>query len=64
MTDAHVLQTALAQLKTRLTVNYPIVRLVLFGSVVRGTMDDESDVDVLRLFGDRQHGDYMVLTRV
>jgi predicted nucleotidyltransferase len=49
MTDTLMLQTALSQLKMRLTMNYPIVRLVLFGSVVRGTMDDESDVDVLVL---------------
>ena len=49
MMDVHVLHAALSQLKTSLTANYPIVRLVLFGSVVRGTMDDESDVDVLVL---------------
>ena len=49
MTEAHILQTALSQLKTRLTADYPVVRLVLFGSAVRGAMDEESDVDVLVL---------------
>lgn len=49
MIDTHVLQTALSQLKTRLTADYPIARLVLFGSAVRGEMDEESDVDVLVL---------------
>ena len=47
MIEAHRLQTTLSQLKTRLTADYPVVRLVLFGSAVRGTMDEESDVDVL-----------------
>ena len=49
MTEAHILQTALSQLKMRLTADYPVVRLVLFGSAVRGAMDEESDVDVLVL---------------
>jgi uncharacterized protein len=49
MTEAPILQTALSQLKMRLTAAYPVVRLVLFGSAVRGTMDEESDVDVLVL---------------
>jgi predicted nucleotidyltransferase len=49
MTEAHILQTALSQLKTKLTADYPVVRLVLFGSAVRGAMDEESDVDVLVL---------------
>lgn len=49
MTEAHVLQTAISQLKTKLTADYPVARLVLFGSAVRGEMDEESDVDVLVL---------------
>lgn len=49
MTEAHILRTALSQLKTKLTADYPVVRLVLFGSAVRGEMDEESDVDVLVL---------------
>jgi uncharacterized protein len=49
MTEAPILQTALSQLKTRLTAGYPVVRLILFGSAVRGAMDEESDVDVLVL---------------
>ncbi len=49
MTETHILRTALSQLKTKLTADYPVVRLVLFGSAVRGEMDEESDVDVLVL---------------
>ena len=49
MTEDHILRSALSQLKTKLTADYPVVRLVLFGSVVRGEMDEESDVDVLVL---------------
>lgn len=49
MIESHILQTALSQLKMKLTVDYPVVRLVLFGSVARGDADDESDVDVLVL---------------
>ena len=49
MTEAHILRTALSELKTKLTADYPVVRLVLFGSAVRGEMDEESDVDVLVL---------------
>lgn len=49
MIDTYVLQTALSQLKAKLTADYPVVRMVLFGSAVRGEMDEESDVDVLVL---------------
>jgi predicted nucleotidyltransferase len=49
MIDTHSLPTALSQLKTKLTADYPVVRMVLFGSAVRGEMDEESDVDVLVL---------------
>jgi predicted nucleotidyltransferase len=49
MIEGDILQTALSQLKTRLTADYPVVRLVLFGSAVRGAMDEESDIDVLVL---------------
>lgn len=49
MTVNETLKTALAELKERLTANYPVARLILFGSVVRGEMDEESDVDVLVL---------------
>ena len=59
MTENETLQTALAELKERLTAHYPIVRLILFGSVVRGEMDEESDVDVLvltaRLLSGKEH---------
>lgn len=49
MTEKETLKTALAELKERLTASYPIARLILFGSAVRGEMDEESDVDVLVL---------------
>ena len=49
MVEEHVLQTALSQLKAKLSSAYPLARLVLFGSAVRGEMDEESDVDVLVL---------------
>lgn len=49
MIDNEILDKALAELKERLTVSYPVVRLVLFGSAARGEMDAESDVDVLVL---------------
>ncbi|MBI3756657.1 MAG: nucleotidyltransferase domain-containing protein [Deltaproteobacteria bacterium] len=49
MIEAPIVRTALSQLKTKLTANYPVARLVLFGSIVRGETDEESDVDVLVL---------------
>ena len=49
MTENEILKTALVELKERLTANYPVARLILFGSVVRGETDEESDVDVLVL---------------
>lgn len=49
MVKEHVLQMALSQLKAKLSTAYPLARLILFGSAVRGEMDEESDVDVLVL---------------
>jgi len=49
MIEAQTLQTALSQLKAKLIADYSVERLVLFGSAVRGEMDEESDVDVLVL---------------
>ena len=49
MNEKTTLSSALSQLKAKLTTDYLVVRLVLFGSAVRGEMDDESDVDVLVL---------------
>jgi len=40
---------ALEELKRRLKARFPRVRLILFGSAVRGEMDEESDIDVLIL---------------
>ena len=40
---------SLTSLKESLISTYPVVRLILFGSAVRGEMDEESDVDVLVL---------------
>jgi predicted nucleotidyltransferase len=49
MIENETLKTALAELKERLTASYPVARLILFGSVVRGEMHEESDVDALVL---------------
>ena len=38
---------ALAELKKRLAANFDIVEMAIFGSVVRGEADDESDLDIL-----------------
>lgn len=40
---------ALATLKSRLHSEFAIERLILFGSVVRGESDSESDIDLLVL---------------
>lgn len=41
------LQDALREVYDRLTAEFHVDRLVLFGSVVRGEVDDESDADLL-----------------
>ncbi len=41
------LRVALEAVRDRLTAQFEIDRVVLFGSVVWGKPDDESDVDVL-----------------
>jgi len=38
---------ALAILKQQLQIRFAVNRLILFGSVARGTADEESDVDLL-----------------
>jgi predicted nucleotidyltransferase len=38
---------ALAELKKRIASNFNIVEMAIFGSVVRGEADDESDLDIL-----------------
>ena len=49
MIESQTLQIALSELKARLSTDYSVERLVLFGSAVRDEMDEESDVDVLVL---------------
>lgn len=49
MIESQTLEIALSELKTKLFTDYSVERLVLFGSAVRGEMDEESDVDVLVL---------------
>ena len=41
------LRTALREARERLSAEFRLNRLVLFGSVIRGTEDEESDADLL-----------------
>ena len=41
------LHSALREARERLVSEFPLNRLVLFGSVIRGTEDEESDADLL-----------------
>lgn len=38
---------ALDELCSRLTIEFPVEEVILFGSVVRGEADEESDIDLL-----------------
>ena len=38
---------ALRQIKTKVMAGFPVVDVVLYGSVARGEEDDESDVDLM-----------------
>lgn len=38
---------ALRQIKTKVMARFPVVDVVLYGSVARGEGDDESDVDLM-----------------
>ena len=38
---------ALRQIKTKVMAGFPVVDVVLYGSVARGEGDDESDVDLM-----------------
>ncbi len=38
---------ALRQIKTKVMAEFPVVDVVLYGSVARGEGDDESDVDLM-----------------
>jgi predicted nucleotidyltransferase len=47
------LQTALQAVRDRVTAHFHIDRVVVFGSVVWGLPDEESDVDVLIVLEDK-----------
>ena len=47
------LRTALREARERLAAEFRLERLVLFGSVIRGTEDEESDADLLILLAER-----------
>ncbi len=59
---APVLRQALEAARARIAAEFPVDRIVLFGSVVRGTADTESDVDLLTVLED--HPDYRVRNRI
>lgn len=57
-----VLRQALEAVRARIAAEFCVDRIVLFGSVVRGTADAESDVDLLIVLDD--HPDYRVRNRI
>jgi predicted nucleotidyltransferase len=57
-----ILRQALEAVRARIAAEFCVDRIVLFGSVVRGTADAESDVDLLIVLED--HPDYRVRNRI
>ena len=51
-TRSDTIVSTLQSLKPRLTEQYHITRIGVFGSVIRGTQTDESDIDLLVEFSD------------
>jgi uncharacterized protein len=51
-TRLEVIQSTLQSLKPRLSEQYNITRIGIFGSFIKGTQTDKSDVDVLVEFSD------------
>lgn len=55
-------RNALRAARQRLSAEFNVDRIVLFGSVVRGTADEESDVDLLIVL--REPADHPVRNRI
>lgn len=51
-TRSDTILSTLRSLKPRLSEQYHITRIGVFGSVIRGTQTDESDIDLLVEFSD------------
>ena len=51
-TRSDVIVSTLQSLKPRLTEQYHITRIGIFGSIITGTHTDESDIDLLVEFSD------------
>jgi predicted nucleotidyltransferase len=59
---AEQVQEALRALRNRVGAEFRVDRIVLFGSVVRGTSDEESDLDVLIVL--QEPADHQVRNRI
>jgi predicted nucleotidyltransferase len=63
--DLHLpedLHKALQAARDRITAAFAVDRIVLFGSVVRGQSDEESDVDLLIVL--KEHPDHEIRNRI
>ena len=56
------LWSALQETKSRTSAEFAVDRIVLFGSVVRGEADEESDEDLLIVL--REHPDHLMRNRI
>lgn len=56
------LRKALQAARDRITTEFSVDRIVLFGSAVRGTSDEESDVDLLIVL--REPADHKIRNRI
>lgn len=56
------LRDTLRTARDRITAEFNVDRIVLFGSVVRGQADEESDVDLLIVL--KEHPDHKVRNRI
>ena len=59
---AEQVQEALRALRDRIGAEFRVDRIVLFGSVVRGTSDEESDLDVLIVL--QEPADHQIRNRI
>jgi predicted nucleotidyltransferase len=55
---------ALQTARDRINAEFAVARIVLFGSVVRGEDDEESDVDLLVVLKDPQAISYAIESRI